>query len=293
MPGSPTTPDLRVLALTLPAVLPSVFAKNVGVRDKIFSRLNGWPVHSPADASPPPLRATAHGLGPMWIATPSSYRTCTDYSLPVSRRTAKYAGGHRGGGRRERARSSSPQRQSPDDFDSAFKAITTASADALIILPSPMFYVNYRRLVDLADRSRLPTMYVFKEAVEGGGLISYGADIPNVARLACKYVSKILNGAKPGDLPVQQPVKFELAINLKTAKVLNLTILRRCSPSPTRSSNETARLHRGARGRGGVADGGAGAAAHAGDRISRPGLRHRLRALSQGLPTGTWRGRLR
>ena len=89
MPGSPTTPDLRVLALTLPAVLPSVFAKNVGVRDKIFSRLNGWPVHSPADASPPPLRATAHGLGPMWIATPSSYRTCTDYSLPVSRRTAK------------------------------------------------------------------------------------------------------------------------------------------------------------------------------------------------------------
>jgi hypothetical protein len=97
MPGSPTTPDLRVLALTLPAVLPSVFAKNVGVRDKIFSRLNGWPVHSPADASPPPLRATAHGLGPMWIATPSSYRTCTDYSLPVSRRTAKDSARYRSG----------------------------------------------------------------------------------------------------------------------------------------------------------------------------------------------------
>jgi putative ABC transport system substrate-binding protein len=112
----------------------------------------------------------------------------------------------------------------PEDFDRAFKAITAASADALIILPSPMFYVNYRRLVDFAERSRLPTMYVFKEAVEGGGLMSYGADIPNLGRLACKYVTKILNGAKPGDLPVQQPVKFELAIYLKTAKALSLTI---------------------------------------------------------------------
>jgi putative tryptophan/tyrosine transport system substrate-binding protein len=111
-----------------------------------------------------------------------------------------------------------------EDFDSAFKAITAASADALIILPSPMFYVNYRRLVDLAERSRLPTMYVFKEAVEGGGLMSYGPDIPDLARLACKYVTKILNGAKPSDLPVEQPVKFELAINLKTAKVLSLTV---------------------------------------------------------------------
>jgi putative tryptophan/tyrosine transport system substrate-binding protein len=63
-----------------------------------------------------------------------------------------------------------------------------------------------------------------KEAVEDGGLMSYGADIPDVARLACKYATKILNGAKPSDLPVQQPVKFELAINLKTAEVLSLTI---------------------------------------------------------------------
>jgi putative ABC transport system substrate-binding protein len=112
----------------------------------------------------------------------------------------------------------------PEDFDSAFKAITAAPADALIILPSPMFYVNYRRLVDLAERSRLPTMYVFKEAVEGGGLMSYGPDIPDLARLACKSVAKILNGAKPSELPVEQPVKFELAINVKTAKVLGLTI---------------------------------------------------------------------
>jgi len=112
----------------------------------------------------------------------------------------------------------------PEDFDSAFNALTAAPADALVILPSPMFYVNYRRLVDLAERSRLPTMYVFKEAVEGGGLISYGPDIPDLARLAGKYAAKILNGAKPSDLPVEQPVKFELAINVKTAKALGLTI---------------------------------------------------------------------
>jgi putative ABC transport system substrate-binding protein len=112
----------------------------------------------------------------------------------------------------------------PEDFESAFKAITAAPADALIILPSPMFYVNYRTLVDLAERSRLPTMYVFKEAVEAGGLMSYGSDIPDLARIACQYVTKILNGAKPSDLPVAQPVKFELAINLKTAKALGLEV---------------------------------------------------------------------
>jgi putative ABC transport system substrate-binding protein len=112
----------------------------------------------------------------------------------------------------------------PNDFDSAFESIVHAGADALIILPSPMFYQNYRRLVDLAARHRLPTMYVFKEAVEGGGLMSYGADIPGLAGLAGKYVVKILRGAKPSDLPVEQPVKFDLAINLKTARTLGLTI---------------------------------------------------------------------
>jgi putative ABC transport system substrate-binding protein len=112
----------------------------------------------------------------------------------------------------------------PDDFDRAFDAIVVARADALIVLPSPMFYLNYRRLVDLAARHRLPCMYVFKEAVEGGGLICYGADIPDLSRLAAKYVAKILKGAKPADLPVEQPIKFELAINLKTAQALGLTI---------------------------------------------------------------------
>jgi len=112
----------------------------------------------------------------------------------------------------------------PDDFDSAFAAMAKARAGALTIFPSPMFYVNYRRLVDLAAKHRLPTMYVFRQAVEAGGLMSYGANIPDLGTRAGKYVAKILKGAKPADLPVEQPTKFELVINLKTAKTLRLTI---------------------------------------------------------------------
>jgi hypothetical protein len=80
------------LAFTRPHVLPSAFATASAPGIRIFARLNGWPVCSSTDASPPPSRATAHGSRPMWLATPSSYRTCTDYSLPVSRRTAKDSG---------------------------------------------------------------------------------------------------------------------------------------------------------------------------------------------------------
>ncbi|HEV2548795.1 MAG TPA: ABC transporter substrate-binding protein [Stellaceae bacterium] len=112
----------------------------------------------------------------------------------------------------------------PSDFDSVFEAMIRERAGALIIFPSPMFYRNYRRLVELTAIKRLPTMYVFREAVEVGGLICYGADIPDLSRLAATYVAKILRGAKPSDLPVEQPTKFELAVNLKTAKVLGLTI---------------------------------------------------------------------
>jgi putative tryptophan/tyrosine transport system substrate-binding protein len=112
----------------------------------------------------------------------------------------------------------------PDDFDDAFIAMVAAQAGALIVLPSPMFYLNHRRLVDLSARNKLPTMYVFREAVEAGGLICYGPDIPDLSRLAGRYVGKILKGAKPSDLPVEEPVKFEFAINLKTAKALGLMI---------------------------------------------------------------------
>jgi putative ABC transport system substrate-binding protein len=112
----------------------------------------------------------------------------------------------------------------PNDFDAAFEAMAKAREAALIVFPSPMFYVNHRRLVDLAASHQLPTIYVFREAVQAGGLISYGADIPDLARLGAKYVAKILKGAKPGDLPVEQPTRFELLINLKTTKSLGLTV---------------------------------------------------------------------
>jgi len=114
----------------------------------------------------------------------------------------------------------------PNHFERAFEAIAKAQAGALVVFPSPMFYVNHRLLVELAASHRLPTMYVFREAVQAGGLISYGADIPDLARLGAKYVAKILKGTKPGDLPVEQPTRFELLINLKTAKSLGLTVPR-------------------------------------------------------------------
>jgi len=112
----------------------------------------------------------------------------------------------------------------PDELDSAFEAMAEWQAEALVTFPSPMFYENYRRLVDLSARHRLPTIFVFREAVDAGGLMCYGADLPDLARLAAKYVAKILQGTKPDDLPVEQPTKFEFIINLKTANALGLTM---------------------------------------------------------------------
>jgi len=88
MPGSLTTPGRSGTRAGAPVRVAFHHGYGVGTREKILSRLNGWPMHSPTDASPPPSRTTTHGSGPMWIATPSSQRTCTAYSLPVSRRTA-------------------------------------------------------------------------------------------------------------------------------------------------------------------------------------------------------------
>ena len=102
--------------------------------------------------------------------------------------------------------------------------MTTERAGALIVFPSPMLYTERRRIVDLAAKHRLPAIYAFREAVEAGGLMSYGASIPDLVRRAATYVEKILKGAKPADLPVEQPTKFELVINRKTAKALGLTI---------------------------------------------------------------------
>jgi putative ABC transport system substrate-binding protein len=112
----------------------------------------------------------------------------------------------------------------PDEFDRAFSTMTRERAEALIVLPSPMLFTERRRIVDLAARHRLPAMYQAREFVELDGLIAYGASIPDLWRRAATYVDKILKGAKPADLPVEQPTKFELAINLKTAQALGITI---------------------------------------------------------------------
>jgi putative ABC transport system substrate-binding protein len=112
----------------------------------------------------------------------------------------------------------------PDDFDRAFSDMTRAGASALTTLPSAMFFNERRRLVDLAAKNRLPAVYQWREFVDAGGLMSYGPNGADLFRRAATYVDKILKGAKPADLPVEQPTKFELVINLKTATALNLTI---------------------------------------------------------------------
>ena len=102
--------------------------------------------------------------------------------------------------------------------------MTRARAGALTVLPSNMFTNERRRLVDLAAKNRLPAVYPWREGVDAGGLMAYGPNIADLFRRAATYVDKILKGAKPADLPVEQPTKFELVINLKTAKALGLTI---------------------------------------------------------------------
>ncbi len=112
----------------------------------------------------------------------------------------------------------------PADVDRAFSDMTGARAGALTVLPSAMFFSERRRLLDLSAKNRLPAVYPQREFVDAGGLMAYGPSLADLFRRAATYVDKILKGAKPADLPVEQPTKFELIINLKTAKSLGLTI---------------------------------------------------------------------
>jgi putative ABC transport system substrate-binding protein len=112
----------------------------------------------------------------------------------------------------------------PENFDRVFSEMTRARAGALTVLGSVMFVNERRRLVDLAAKNRLPAVYAQREFVDAGGLMSYGANVADLSRRAATYVDKILKGAKPADLPVEQPTKFELVINARTAKALGLTI---------------------------------------------------------------------
>jgi putative ABC transport system substrate-binding protein len=116
--------------------------------------------------------------------------------------------------------------RSAGELDSAFAAMTREGADALLVLPDAMLIESrlHRRISDLAVNSRLPAMYSWREYVVVGGLMSYGISALEQHRHTATYVGKILRGAKPADLPVEQPTKFELVINLKTAKALGLTI---------------------------------------------------------------------
>src|SRR5579863_2756197 len=114
----------------------------------------------------------------------------------------------------------------PGDLDGAFAAMNREHADAFIQLPSAMLYGEHKRIVELAAKNRLPAMYAAREFVEDGGLMSYGASLPDLFRRTAAYVDKILKGANPADLPVERPTKLEFVVNLKTAKELGLVVPR-------------------------------------------------------------------
>jgi putative ABC transport system substrate-binding protein len=114
--------------------------------------------------------------------------------------------------------------RSPDDFNGAFEKARRQRPDALIEVEDPLTNSLHKRIVEFAAAEQLPSLHGVREEVEAGGLISYGASIPDLFRRAAGYVDKILKGAKPADLPVEQPTKFELVINLKTARALGLDV---------------------------------------------------------------------
>ena len=114
--------------------------------------------------------------------------------------------------------------EDPKDLDTAFRNAVSWRAHAIIVLQSPVFGSRRKALVELAVKNRLPAMYPHSEYMDAGGLMFYGPSISDLFRRAATYVDKILKGAKPADLPVEQPTKFELVVNLKTAKALGLTI---------------------------------------------------------------------
>jgi putative ABC transport system substrate-binding protein len=113
---------------------------------------------------------------------------------------------------------------SANDIDRGFASMAKQRPDGLYVTAGPLMNANQKRTVGLALKSRLPSMYPYREAVEAGGLMYYGADLAESYRRVAYYVDRILKGAKPADLPVEQPTKFELIINLKTAKEIGVTL---------------------------------------------------------------------
>jgi putative ABC transport system substrate-binding protein len=115
-------------------------------------------------------------------------------------------------------------REPNPDFTGAFAAITRHGAEALMTLSQPLILVHRKQIVDFSATRRMPAMFHAQEFVEAGGLMSYGPNVPDLYRRAATFVDRILKGAKPADLPVEQPATFELALNRKTAKAFGLTI---------------------------------------------------------------------
>jgi putative ABC transport system substrate-binding protein len=111
-----------------------------------------------------------------------------------------------------------------EDLDGTFRAAANGHSEALIVLASALFTAHHRRVVDLAAQHRLVTVYEHRDFVGAGGLMSYGPNFEGLYRSAARYVDKILKGAKPADLPIEQPTQLELVINMKTAKALGLNI---------------------------------------------------------------------
>jgi putative ABC transport system substrate-binding protein len=111
-----------------------------------------------------------------------------------------------------------------EEIERVLSGIGKERSQALFELPDPVIFINRQLITDFAARHKLPAMYSFREYVDAGGLMSYGTSFPDLFHRAASYVDKILKGAKPADLPVEQPKKFELIINLKAAKQIGLTI---------------------------------------------------------------------
>ncbi len=111
-----------------------------------------------------------------------------------------------------------------DELDAAFDAMVREQADGVGVLPDPLTFTARSQVIALVAKHRLPEVYWQREHVDSGGLISYGANVADHSRRPAWYVDRILKGAKPGDLPVEQAAKFELVMNLKTARVLGLTV---------------------------------------------------------------------
>ena len=124
----------------------------------------------------------------------------------------------------ERIRLEVLEARTPDQVSGQFGAAVKAGAGGLLVLEDPLMYDLRRQISDIAAKFRLPVVYTYRDYAQAGGLMSYGTDRRQIYRRAAEYVDKILKGAKPADLPVEQPTKFELVINLKTANALGLTI---------------------------------------------------------------------